>query len=509
MIGRLESSFAALRRFTADASHELKTPLTVLRADLERAMSAPAKGTEQLVALEEALNETARMADLVDSLLTLARADEGRFDLHREPVELEALVHDVGETAHILCEMAGLTSRITASLPVTVNGDRERLRQLFLNLITNAVKYTAKGGSVELALERKDDQIHFSVKDTGLGIAGADLPFIFDRFWRVDRARSRSERGGVGLGLAISLWIAQAHGGSISVASRMGKGSTFTVILPVLEPVATQDEGKSALHRFVIEPHGESQSGGRSMRERHHPPAPGGPVFRTLLASAPERDRRTPQALASLSLHTAGIAAALWLTQRGLPAAAPNAPPVYVRYQQPETITHVATAAASAVQQAATAAQAVVPSITIPMTVPVGLPVIDLGAAFDAGKALAWSAPATGTLPGATTSGPAGTGPRQAFEVDTPVAALAGQPQPRYPELLRTTAVEGRVTVRFVVDTTGRVERGSIEVVESTHALFAEAVRAVLLRQRFLPAEAGGRRVRQLVLQPFEFRLNR
>jgi signal transduction histidine kinase len=235
MIARLESSFAALRRFTADASHELKTPLTVLRADLERAMSAPAKGNEQLVALEEALNETARMADLVESLLTLARADEGRFDLHREPVDVEALVRDVGETAHILCEMSGLHSRITASIPVSVNGDRERLRQLFLNLITNAVKYTARGGSVELALERKDDQVHFSVKDTGLGIAGADLPFIFDRFWRVDRARSRSERGGVGLGLAISLWIAQAHGGSITVASRMGKGSTFTVILPVLE----------------------------------------------------------------------------------------------------------------------------------------------------------------------------------------------------------------------------------------------------------------------------------
>jgi signal transduction histidine kinase len=233
MIERLEGSFAALRRFTADASHELKTPLTVLRADIERAMSAPARGTEQLIALEEALQETTRMADLVDSLLTLARADEGRFDLHREPVPLEPLVRDVAETAHILGEIAGLDVELTGIVPVTVQGDRVRLRQLFLNLVTNAIKYTARGGRVELLLEARDGAAVFTVKDTGIGIAGADLPFIFDRFWRVDRARSRSgERAGVVLGLAICQWIAQAHGGSIAVSSRMGRGSTFAVTIP-------------------------------------------------------------------------------------------------------------------------------------------------------------------------------------------------------------------------------------------------------------------------------------
>ncbi|MBI1810017.1 MAG: HAMP domain-containing protein [Gemmatimonadetes bacterium] len=233
MIARLETSFAGLRRFTADASHELKTPLTVLRADIERAMTAPARGTEQLVALEEALQETARMADLVESLLTLARADEGRFDLHREPVSVDALARDVAETAHILGESAGLTVSVTSLTPATVMGDRVRLRQLFLNLITNAIKYTARGGRVDVSLETRDGHAVFSVKDTGIGIAGADLPFIFDRFWRVDRARSRSERGGVGLGLAISQWIAQAHGGSITVTSRMGRGSTFSVSIPL------------------------------------------------------------------------------------------------------------------------------------------------------------------------------------------------------------------------------------------------------------------------------------
>jgi two-component system OmpR family sensor kinase len=236
MIGRLEASFAALRRFTADASHELKTPLTVLRADIERAMTTPQGGTDQLVALEEGLQETARMADLVESLLTLARADEGRFDLHREPVEMEPLVREVAETAHILGEEAGL--RVTESVlqPVTVLGDRARLRQLFLNLVTNAIKYTPKGGAVELSLEAGEGTAVFTVKDTGMGIAGADLPFIFERFWRVDRVRSRGgERGGVGLGLAISQWIAQAHGGSINVSSRLGRGSSFAVTMPALQ----------------------------------------------------------------------------------------------------------------------------------------------------------------------------------------------------------------------------------------------------------------------------------
>ncbi len=245
MIARLEQSFSGLRRFTADASHELKTPLTVLRADIERAMSAGPRSTEGLVALEEALQETARMADLVESLLTLARADEGRFDLHREPVALVPLVIDVAETAQILGEEAGLKVSVTPLEEATVLGDALRLRQLFLNLVTNAVKYTSRGGRVDLSLVRRGDMVEFAVRDTGFGIAGADLPYVFDRFWRADRARSRtSERGGVGLGLAISQYLAHAHGGSITVASRLGRGSTFTVSLPMRseEPASKESD---------------------------------------------------------------------------------------------------------------------------------------------------------------------------------------------------------------------------------------------------------------------------
>ncbi|MEP7345373.1 MAG: HAMP domain-containing sensor histidine kinase [Gemmatimonadaceae bacterium] len=250
MIGRLETSFGALRRFTADASHELKTPLAVLRADVERAMHSPPNGNEQLIALEEALQETTRMADLVESLLTLARADEGRFDLHREPIPLEPLMRDVFETAVILGEDAELDVRMPVVQESTVLGDRTRLRQLFLNLVTNAIKYTQRGGEVELTLSRDDEYAVFSVRDTGIGIAAADLPYVFERFWRADRVRSRAtERGGFGLGLSISQWIAHAHGGTLTVQSRLNRGSTFTVTIPYssdVESLADEAEGEAS-----------------------------------------------------------------------------------------------------------------------------------------------------------------------------------------------------------------------------------------------------------------------
>ncbi len=234
MMGRLERSFSALRRFTADASHELKTPLTVLRGGVERAITTPELPPDVLATLEEALQEVNRMTELVDTLLTLARVDEGRAPLHRELVDLREIVEEVRETGELLAEPAGLTlDAVTPAAPVVVAVDRSRIRQLLLNLLTNAVKYTPPGGRVRLRLELDDGRIAMTVADSGIGIAAGDLPHVFDRFWRADTARTRTEdRAGAGLGLAICKWIAEAHGGSIEVQSRPGRGTAFTVKLP-------------------------------------------------------------------------------------------------------------------------------------------------------------------------------------------------------------------------------------------------------------------------------------
>lgn len=241
MMARLERSFAALRRFTADASHELKTPLTVLRSGVERALRTEGLPRDTLATLEETLQEVNRMTELVDALLTLARADEGRAPLHREPVDLRAIVEESRETGELLAEQAGVTMEVsTPDVPVIVPVDRTRVRQLILNLLTNAVKYTPAGGSVRISLTPEGDHVVLAVSDSGVGIAAGDLPHIFDRFWRADTARTRTgERPGAGLGLAICKWIAEAHGGTIEVASRPGRGSRFAVTLPMSagEPV--------------------------------------------------------------------------------------------------------------------------------------------------------------------------------------------------------------------------------------------------------------------------------
>jgi len=231
MMSRLERSFAALRRFTADASHELKTPLTVVRAGVERAITRPDVPQETLAALEETLQEVNRMTELLDSLLTLARADEGRAELHRDPVDLRAIVTEAGETGELLAEHAGVAIEIrTPPEPVVLAVDRSRVRQLVLNLIENAVKYTPRGGNVSVQLGGNGGKVLLTVADSGIGIAPGDLPHIFDRFWRADSARTRTgARPGAGLGLAISKWIAEAHGGTIEVQSRPGRGTTFTV----------------------------------------------------------------------------------------------------------------------------------------------------------------------------------------------------------------------------------------------------------------------------------------
>lgn len=234
MFARLEQSFSVQQRFVADASHELKTPLMVLRAGVERALTNPGAPPESLQALDESLQEINWMAELVDSLLTLARADEGRAALTGEECDVRELVNEAAETAGMLAEETALTVRTQIpETPVRLRVDRNRIRQLLLNLVTNAVKYTPAGGEVAVQLTDHGGTVDLVVRDTGIGIAAGDLPHIFDRFWRADVSRSREgSRPGSGLGLAITKWIAEAHGGSIAVQSRPGKGTVFTVSLP-------------------------------------------------------------------------------------------------------------------------------------------------------------------------------------------------------------------------------------------------------------------------------------
>jgi two-component system OmpR family sensor kinase len=234
MLARLEQSFASLHRFTADASHELKTPLMVLRAGVERALTHPATPGEALQSLDETLAQINQMTEMVENLLTLARADEGRAPLAVEESDLRDLVEDVAETAGMLGEDAGVTAvHSLPAAPVRLPIDRHRIREMLLNIVTNAIKYTPPGGTIALSLEEDHEWVTFTVRDTGIGIAAGDLPHIFDRFWRADPARSRTgARPGTGLGLAITKWVAEAHGGSITVQSRPGRGSIFTVRLP-------------------------------------------------------------------------------------------------------------------------------------------------------------------------------------------------------------------------------------------------------------------------------------
>ena len=235
MLSRLEQSFSTLRRFTADASHELKTPLTVLRSGIERSLTHPTTSPDVMETLEETLLEVNRMAELVDSLLTLARADEGRAPLHLDDLDLREVLAELAETASILGEQASVEVTVEVPQePLRMHADRSRLRQLLQNLLSNAIKYTSAGGEVWIGSALEDEKVVFTVRDSGMGIAPGDLENIFDRFWRADPARSRTgSRPGAGLGLAICKWTAEAHGGSVEVQSKPGRGTTFTVVLPL------------------------------------------------------------------------------------------------------------------------------------------------------------------------------------------------------------------------------------------------------------------------------------
>jgi two-component system heavy metal sensor histidine kinase CusS len=230
MIGRLERSFAEIRRFTADASHELRTPLTVLRTEVEVALSKSLSVADHQHQLGSILEELVRMSRLTDQLLALSRRDAGVEQLHAVPLDLHFVVAGVVDAMRPLAEAKGVVLRMYGAAPLQVAGDEGRLRQVFINLLDNALKFTSQGGKVTVRLEQRNGYSVVFVEDTGMGIAAEHLPRVFDRFYRVEKARSRSE-GGTGLGLSIARSIVTAHGGSIDLASAPGQGTTCTVTL--------------------------------------------------------------------------------------------------------------------------------------------------------------------------------------------------------------------------------------------------------------------------------------
>ncbi len=233
MLERLEGAFRRITQFTADASHELRTPVSVIRTTAELALRRPRSASDYEAALRDILAQSERTTELIESLLTLARADAGEYSLQRLRVNVAEAVRESLETGRRLAEAKGL--EYTATVPqkgIDILGDSQALGRLALILIDNAVKYTPVPGTVQIRLDSDGRCAVLEVRDSGIGIPPEDLPQIFERFYRADPSRG-SESGGVGLGLAIARWIVQQHGGEITVESKQGSGSAFRVKLPL------------------------------------------------------------------------------------------------------------------------------------------------------------------------------------------------------------------------------------------------------------------------------------
>jgi signal transduction histidine kinase len=228
----LDQAFQTSRRFVADASHELRTPLTALRGEVESLLHEPGCPPEWRDRLGSALEEVDRLANIVEGLFAISRLDAGEAAAERVKFDLGNLVITTADQMALLAEDKKIAITCELVNEAWVEGDRARLKQVIVNLLDNAIKYTPEGGTVTLSVRTEDKQALLEVTDTGIGIPAAALPRLFERFFRVDGARSR-EHGGAGLGLSIVKSICAAHEGDIQASSGPGQGSRFQVRLPL------------------------------------------------------------------------------------------------------------------------------------------------------------------------------------------------------------------------------------------------------------------------------------
>lgn len=231
LLERVSRSFASLREFTADASHELRTPLAIIRGEADVALSQPRSSLEYQETLSIVRDEARRLSRIVDDMLALARADAGGQQLHREALYLNDLVEECCRSVQTLAARKNITLHCDALPDLEFCGDEELLRRMILNLLDNAIKYTPCGGRVQLELSETVTHLRLRVRDNGIGISAEAATHVFDRFYRVDKARSRAE-GGSGLGLPIVKWVAEAHQGTVQLESHPGQGSEFVIELP-------------------------------------------------------------------------------------------------------------------------------------------------------------------------------------------------------------------------------------------------------------------------------------
>jgi heavy metal sensor kinase len=248
MIERLDDAFQHINRFSADASHELRTPLTILQLELEGIINGHRLSPALADQIGSALEETHRMSQIVEKLLAISRLDAGEVKMEKSRLDLGELAVSLTEQMRLLAEEKTIVLRSRVANGIYVEGDRSRLQQVIVNLIDNAIKYTQEGGLVAINVRRDGDRAVFEVSDNGVGIPAYALPHVFERFYRVDKARSR-QSGGAGLGLSIVKAICTAHGAEIGIVSQEGQGSRISVELPLLE-VSEVDEAKPVLRKL-------------------------------------------------------------------------------------------------------------------------------------------------------------------------------------------------------------------------------------------------------------------